>query len=616
MFPHDLNVYPMLAFTDPGVVLSWLPYFILHTVLLVGSVWGFLCLGRARWLWFCCLGLYWALQPLNCLVPGLRLARFLVDIEFPVSERFLYIPSLFVAAALGMGLAWLVRIGSGRGRILAGCVAGLGVLASAWITCHRNRDWAWNLTLFRSAARSSPESIRMRLNYGAVLTYDVWELREGRRHLEYGVELAQRAGYGPGPVPLYTNLAANHYLRGELDQAIRNRKREYELSGGIAGGGPGLGYNLAVYLSVYGSVLGNSGYLREAHDLFQEILRMDPHNRGAKQSLGFARQVLQVWSRYYTSRDRTDALVRAFAGTFDFPAFNMEKEDDPKRWLQAIQLLDAGLARLPGPEILETLPETLKLRTVMVDRVRRLHGKLAGHFSGCLDRFPDRADLQFLLGEVNRMGWRWLGGLDLRDRARTLLQSVLAREPEHCPAARGLADILIRLGKPEAARDRIRHAVTALIREDRTWEGRPLGPETTRAVDLAYRAAADLGHPVLKPLIQETWSRALVVLERQAAQREGGRSWEAWNRLGILEGRAFEALGRQDLAGKAIRHFREALAIRPDAEPVMVNLLEMLRRTGRQGEAGDLEKRLEALRRGRSLGSGMRPRPPTRRGDR
>ena len=610
--PLDLNVYPMLAFTDPGAVLSWLPFLLLHTALLAVSVWGYFHLQRGRWLWFFGLGLYLALQPLNCLVPGLRLARFAVDIEFPVSERFLYIPSFFVAAALGVGLAWLAGILSGRGRILAGGLVGLGVLASAWITCHRNQDWEGNLTLFRSAVRSSPEGIRMRLNYGAALTYDEWETGEGRRHLEYGVELARKAGYGNPPAEFFTNLAANNYRRGELEYAARDRRMGTNLKGGIAGGGPGLGCDLAKTLLVYGTILANPAYVREAHDLFQKVLQLDPRDPEAGNGLGNTRHVLQVWRQYFVSGDRTDALVQAFARTFDVLAFFMEKEPDPLIRLQALQVLDAGLSRLPGPEVLETLPESRKIQTFMVDRVRRLRKDLSGHFAGLLDRFPDRPGLQFLLGEVNRMAGRWLEDAALVDRARALLQSVLTREPDHAAAARGLADILLRLGQPEAARDRIRHAVTALLREDRIWEGRPLKPEATRAVDLVHRVAADLAHPVLKPLIQETWPRALAVLERRAAELEGGRSWEAWNRLGILEGRASRALGRQDLAGKAVRHFREALRIRPDAEPVLVNLLEMLRRTGRHEETGDLERRLQALRHSRSGGGGMPTRHPIR----
>ena len=104
----------------------------------------------------------------------------------------------------------------------------------------------------------------------------------------------------------------------------------------------------------------------------------------------------------------------------------------------------------------------------------------------------------------------------------------------------------------------------------------------------------------------ETWLEALAVLERQARGREGGRSPEAWNGLGVMEARAAEALKRPDLLEKSIAHLRRALDLDPNAEPALVNLLSLLPRVGRHGEAREVEKRLHALRRRRA---GRRPGP-------
>jgi len=229
---------------------------------------------------------------------------------------------------------------------------GLSVLASERITGSRNRDWSINQTLFQASVRSSPRSIRMRLNHAAALMSDNWEVREARRNLEYGIALAREMGKGPGPVPLYTNLAKNLFLSGEFAEALNHQKMECRLIGGP----PETRYNLAVRLSMYGMILGKPAYLAEALEQFQYAMQQDPGHPYVRESFGFSRNTFHVWNQYHASEKREDALVQGFASSFDMAAMSLENDPDAFNRLTALRILDAGVLRLPGAQELETLP--------------------------------------------------------------------------------------------------------------------------------------------------------------------------------------------------------------------------------------------------------------------
>ena len=94
----------MLPFARAEDPAGWLVPLLVHLLLIAGALWVLARFRRLRFFGFCVLGLYVSLAPLSCLMPELRLARFSVDIDFPVSERFLYIPSLFLV----FGVGWLL----------------------------------------------------------------------------------------------------------------------------------------------------------------------------------------------------------------------------------------------------------------------------------------------------------------------------------------------------------------------------------------------------------------------------------------------------------------------------------------------------------------------------
>jgi len=340
--------------------------------------------------------------------------------------------------------------------------------------------------------------------------------------------------------------------------------------------------------------------LAEALEQFQYAMQQDPGHPYVRESFGFSRNTFHVWNQYHASEKREDALVQGFASSFDMAAMSLENDPDAFNRLTALRILDSGLRRLPGAQELETLPGYRKVRSRMIQRIGRLHENLSSHYSRLLVKFPDRAALQFLMGEVNRIGGWWLERPALLDQARGLLEKVLAAEPEHAAAARSLAGILHHRKKTGEIMKWVRCTTEVLLREDRTWEDRPLPAQPTRAVDLVQGVAALTGEgDAWTSLVRETWLRALEVLERQALTRQDGNSWKAWNCLGVMEARASRVLNQQDLFEKSVAHLRKAHKIRPRARSALLNLMEVLERAGRYGEVRDLKKQLEALNQGR-----------------
>ena len=612
VWPVHFNLYPMPPFHVVADVGSWLPWCLLHLALVGGGV--VLALRRStRLLGFCVLGLYVSFGPLTCLIPGARLARFPVDIQFPVSERFLYIPSVFLALAVGSAVAWFTRRETRVQRSVVAVGLAILVAVSAWIVDRRNHDWKDNLAVFGASVRASPDSIRMRLNLGAALTLDVWEVEEGRRHFARALEIADDRKEKP-PAELLSNLSQNAFLRGELETAASYLTRSFEL----LNRDPNLGYNMAVTLSVYGTILSLPAMLHQAAGLFEHVCRFKPGDEMARQSFGFTRETLAFWRRYFAAPRRTDEVALPFAMGFDLSSEGLGCDTDPLRRLQGLWVLDAGFSRLSPLAEVEALPRTGAVVRKMMERLRVLDRDLSVYFEGLLARFPDRPALQFLLAEVNRVAGHWLDAPERLDRARRLYEAVLARRPGHGEAALGLIAVLTLRGQDEAARQVARQTVHELLREDRTWEGRPVAAWPAKALEVADRGAAGgarasprSGAKTPAPweaLVRETWEGSLDVAARQAARQRQGRDWAAWNYLGVLEARAADVLKRSELLDRALNHLARALEIDPGSETALQNLIQVNRKLGRHGDVRQLEKQLEAVRRERASRSSGNPR--------
>ena len=189
----------------------------------------------------------------------------------------------------------------------------------------------------------------MRLNFGTALTDDVWEVREGRRNFERSLALAEARPDRLEPPELWALLGRNNYLRRELVVAAQQEKTAFDRLGRP----PEFGNNVGVTLSTYAAITGNPALLTDAIRVFQLVTAVAPGHGSAEGGFEFTRQTLAVWNRYFTTEKRDDGLVRAYALGIDMMAASLASEPDPRRRLQALQILDGGLARLPSPKEME-----------------------------------------------------------------------------------------------------------------------------------------------------------------------------------------------------------------------------------------------------------------------
>jgi len=156
---------------------------------------------------------------------------------FPVAERFLYAPSIGFCLVLGwlFGQAVPRLLARGAGtrsgvdppralglrRAIPPALLGMALLAGAWSSAVRARDWKGDATLFAATLERAPRSAMAQLNYGTALmdlargeeSSDARSalLKRALHHLEQAVELA------PGNY-------RGHYDLANLYQALGRRQ--------------------------------------------------------------------------------------------------------------------------------------------------------------------------------------------------------------------------------------------------------------------------------------------------------------------------------------------------------------------------------------------------------
>jgi tetratricopeptide (TPR) repeat protein len=128
------------------------------------------------------------------------------------SERYVYLPSIGLAWLLGVLAARLAEAFSGRARIAA-AAGGLALLAAlgaaAWARSEVYHD---DLSLFRAAARTAPNSEIARNNLGMAL-FNRGRVDEAEREYRQALRLEPKA------VPPLANLAVLYEKRGDPKRA-------------------------------------------------------------------------------------------------------------------------------------------------------------------------------------------------------------------------------------------------------------------------------------------------------------------------------------------------------------------------------------------------------------
>jgi Flp pilus assembly protein TadD len=291
------------------------------------------------------------------------------DMGFPMSERFLYLPSMVLA--LFVGVAWTQLLGhlptmSGRlGRLAA---AGMVVLLTGGLslmTHARNPAWKNEAAMFSDARSKTEDAPLLDWLYAGVLRRE-GKLNEAHLLLLDAVQTARKRG-GEIPPEMIITLANTTASKGQIKRAIQVLHRYTRETGNTD---PMIAYNLGV-LQVETGRLGSAiksfdyacrnrpNYLpaflargllhmkRGRHALalqsFEHVIELDPRHPGAWHGAGIAHRELGDHSR------SLKALLRAVefgpeAANPRIDAAAALLATDPAR---ALELVETGAAMHP-----------------------------------------------------------------------------------------------------------------------------------------------------------------------------------------------------------------------------------------------------------------------------
>ena len=283
-----------------------------------------------------------SLLPLTNLIP----INSPVDMDFPLAERFIYIPSFGFCLLLGIGGEKILRLN----KFTAGALVFLLLFFYSYNTFARNRVWKDEEIFYRVTAEASPRSSVIRNNLGAVFKskgrYD-----EAIEQFKKAIELY------PQLYVVYNNLGNVYQDKGSYQEALMYYQEALRLRPDHAKTHNNLGnlyenlgrYDLAeqelkiaLHLrpdlaeshSNLGNVYLDKKLYGEAIREFQEALRVKPDFAEAHNNLG---------SVYHDLR-REDEAVREFQAALqcnpDFaePYYNLGNlYQDQSRYGEAVQ---------------------------------------------------------------------------------------------------------------------------------------------------------------------------------------------------------------------------------------------------------------------------------------
>jgi tetratricopeptide (TPR) repeat protein len=250
--------------------------------------------------------------------------------EFPVAERFLYVPSIgfSLMAAWFLG-GWIpsrlrrasTRSTNGGPKVIAGALGGLLILALAVRSEVRIRDWKSDLSLFGQAVAASPGSYLAHLNYAAALVASTEEAAdlEGRR-ATLDVALAhylEAAEIAPDNHRIHYDLANLYRSTGLAAEALESYRRALQLNPDMYQARINLGTVLALRGDLENAlqqfeaaeslrpdhpvpkvnrahVLQMLGRPERSIPLYEEALALDPGLTAARDGLARARQAVST----------------------------------------------------------------------------------------------------------------------------------------------------------------------------------------------------------------------------------------------------------------------------------------------------------------------------------
>jgi len=204
--PFNLNSYVMISLGSFFNLKTWSGF-----ILIALLIWVALRLRKEyRTASFCIVFFLLTMLPLTNVLP--ISAPF--DIDFPMAERFLYIPSFGFCLLIGLLGGQLLTMVPTPVKVTGLCLLFLVFIPYSYGTVTRNRDW-WDETKFYlKMTEASPTSFVLRNNLG--VKYN--EMGEYDKAIE---SCRTALKYQPRYVEAYNNIAVAYYHKGLYDQAIR-----------------------------------------------------------------------------------------------------------------------------------------------------------------------------------------------------------------------------------------------------------------------------------------------------------------------------------------------------------------------------------------------------------
>ena len=574
LWPCPLDIYPILEFAALGKGILFL---CLHLAVAGAAIWVTRRF-RAPVAAFSILGFYLSLAPLSSVVKGTLLLRFSEDIDFPVSERFLYLPSLFLLLGVGWVL-WKAGERLGRAwRVGAGSVAGLLILACGVATAVRGLDWRSNLALYTAAAETAPRSVRMHSNLGMELL-GVFRIEEAKAELFeclrlqeelYGRKKKKHGEKKHGVDPFaYQHLGRCYLMEGDIDRAVnyyRNGMLQY----------PDLlpsANNYGFVATVVAALKKDIRLASESLASYMRVLQLDPRQELALERTKLLKNVVAAWSFYFEKEMRTDRACSLLVRSYTIIARNCREVENDPRPVQTLEILRVAMAALP-PVDLKKLPATAEdvkgMEALHQDTVafgRDYYGKL-------LERWPDRPHLHFLRGEVERLAFERSRESAERDKAKHHYRRALELSPHLTFAALSLATLLRREGRVKEALRVVDASASACIRAGKKFWHEAALRLAVRAYEGAGRGAAWRG------LLERVLASIAGKLQATA-----GSSSQAWNDLGFIHDQAARLLGDRRRFEEALKCFQRALELDPHLVNAAGGWVVALRNLGRTEEA-------------------------------
>ena len=293
-----IKTVPVALLKYVGLTVVPTGYSYLHYVALVGSLgsiafWACLgavvCIGaaiiltRSRELILC------AVWFVVWLAPALAAIR-RFDPEFVIQDRYLYLPSIGVSLALGLGVRWLAtrKWGGINWRVPAIAVFAAMTIVLAGVYVAQNRVWFTDLSLYQNSVEVDPRS-----PFGHAFLADAYVNAGKPKEAESEGHAAIEAG--PAEPDGYLSLAYAADSQGKLDQAIRH------LEAGVEGipEGPMTRYRLATMYLNLGQLYKRNKDLNRAEQNMRRSLELWQRPAGSY----YLAEFYYDQSRYQEARD-------------------------------------------------------------------------------------------------------------------------------------------------------------------------------------------------------------------------------------------------------------------------------------------------------------------------